>query len=508
MSMRSDRYDAVIIGSGFGGAAAAFKLSKAGIKTALIERGGWAKRDETDWDSREILVNKRYKSTSPVLVKQFGETKHKTTFLNEMVGGNSVFYGGASLRMREKDFEKWPLSYSDFEPYYTEAENLLEISGRANVDPFEPPRSQDYPFQPAEFSAPALRIKNAAEQLLMKPFNIPLALNFNNKERTLCTLCNTCDGHPCKISAKNDLAVVLLSKAQEAGVEILAGTIVKKLIEKDGRIASVICVNRRTKEEFLINSGLFILSAGAINSSAILLRSDLDKYPNNKFVGRYFMRHCSGIVTGIFPKKTNPENVFHKQICIADQYEDQRKDTGYAVGVIQDIYSPNFEVVKHFAPLFLRPFSKLGSMIVQNLLCISEDEPLYENRIYISTETDEFGISLVDIQHNFTSADYKRLFHLKKNAEKVLKKAGAFKSMFNEIDRFSPPSFSHAIGTARFGNNPDESVLDIDCKYHGIDNLYVIDGSFMPTSSGVNPSLTIFANALRASDRVLLNYKG
>ena len=158
-------YDAVIIGSGFGGSCAAYALARAGLKTVVLERGGKAQRDEGDWDAEKILIEQRYRSESPVRVRQYGARQYAALFPNEVVGGNSVFYGGASLRLRERDFESWPIGYDALEKHYCEAEHLLGVHGESGVDACEPHRSVEYPFAPIELAPPARRIQTAAEKI-------------------------------------------------------------------------------------------------------------------------------------------------------------------------------------------------------------------------------------------------------------------------------------------------------------------------------------------------------
>ena len=233
--MKSKSYDAVVVGSGFGGALAGYALVKAGLSTLLIERGGWAKRDELDWNQEAILLKQRYRQGAPLLVKQYGDQAFKPVFANEVVGGLSVFYGGASLRLRETDFERWPIGYDDLEPYYSEAERLLVVHGDAGADACEPRRSVGYPQPSQELTAPAQRIFAAAQQLGYHPFKLPLAINFTDSARNTCIKCNTCDGFPCRIEAKNDLTATVLRDAQKLGLEIVAATIVTEL-EVDGGI--------------------------------------------------------------------------------------------------------------------------------------------------------------------------------------------------------------------------------------------------------------------------------
>ena len=175
--MNSARYDAVVVGSGFGGALVARELAAAGLNTALLERGQWARRDDADWDQQKILVEQRYKSAAPMLVRQHGGKTFAKIYPNEVVGGNSVFYGGASLRLRPGDFVRWPFAYEDLAAHYARVERILGVHGEAGADPYEPPGIASYPHDAVEFSAPAQRVYAAGSALGLRPFKIPLALS-------------------------------------------------------------------------------------------------------------------------------------------------------------------------------------------------------------------------------------------------------------------------------------------------------------------------------------------
>lgn len=494
--MNSGSYDAVIIGSGFGGAPAAYTLAQAGLKVLLLERGNWAKRDATDWNQRRILLEQRYKNPDPLLVDQY-KRGNQPLYLNQTVGGMSVFYGGASLRLRPADFDRWPLTYAALEPYYARTEDLLDVHGQSGENRYEPPRSTDYPHPSPALTLPAQRIYTAAQHLGWTPCRIPLAINFNGNDRNHCIQCNTCDGFPCRIKAKNDLGVTLLHKAQQHGLEIMTGTIATRLQKKGGRITAVECINQQTQHHFSIQAKVFVLAAGALQSPAILLRSGID----NPFVGRYLMRHCNSISTGIFPYHTNPQQIFHKQLYFADFYEDMRPQLGTAVGIIQDIYTPSPDIIHHFAPWGSKRLAMTISPYMQNLLCIAEDEPQAQNKITLGRNKDTFGLEQIQVKHLYSPDDYKRRNYLIKRSRKILRRAGAFFCWTYKID-----SFSHAVGSLRFGSSPAESALDPLCRFWSLDNLFTLDGSFMPTSGGVNPSLTIGANAFRVADHIATDF--
>ena len=244
-------------------------------------------------------------------------------------------------------------------------------------------------------------------------------------------------------------------------------------------------------------ASIYVIGAGAIQSSAILLRSGLERYPQRRLIGRYLMRHCNAVVSAGFPFRTNPEQTFHKQVCITDFYDDFRERSGLAAGVVQDIYTPSRSVLKHFAPRGMKTLAGLASAYLQNLLCIAEDEPRYENGVGLSSEADRYGVAIPKVVHQYTGDDCERRDYLVGKASRILKQAGGILSYAYKLD-----SFSHAVGGVRFGDDPNESVIDPYCRFWDIDNLYVVDGSFMPTSGGVNPSLTIAANAMRVAEAI------
>lgn len=492
--MKSESYDAVVVGSGFGGALAAHALTRAGRRVLLLERGRWAHRDELDWDQREILLKQRYRGPTPLLIKQYGARRFSEVFANETVGGKSVFYGGASLRLRAADFRAWPFAYGDLEEYYARAESLLGVHGAVGADPYEPPGLSGYPFAPVELSAPARRIEAAGHALGYRPFPIPLAINFRGEQRPRCLLCNTCDGFPCKVEAKNDLAATLLQQAQHEGLEIVAGAVVQRLVIEAGAVRAVEYADVETGERYEAAAAQVVLAAGALQSPAILLRSGLE----HPLMGRFLMRHCNAACSYVFPFRTNAEQVFHKQLCFADFYEDLRAELGTAVGVIQDIYTPGPEILRHHAPRGGRWVAGLFAPLMQNLLCIAEDEAQKNNRVQLSARKDALGLPLVEVVHDYSRADYRRRNYLLRRARRVLRKAGGFRAYTYAID-----SFSHAVGTLRCAATAEEGVLDGDCRVWGVDNLFVTDGSFMPSSGGVNPSLTIAANALRVAEKML-----
>ena len=486
--------DAVIVGSGFGGACAAHVLARAGKRVLLVERGQPPRRDDADWDQQGILIDRRYASASAVQVRQYGARRYEPLYPNEVVGGGSVFYGGASMRLRERDFASWPFPYAELEEHYDAAESLLGVHGEAGADPCEPPRSGPYPHPPIDLTPPSVRIASAAERLGHQPFRVPLALNFADTNRPVCIRCDTCDGFPCKIAAKNDVQATVLQEAAAAGLQLLTGMAASRLRASGARIEALECVDVRTGANLEVTADLFAVAAGALHSPALLLASELTRAEGRDFIGRCLMRHCNAVLAGVFPFRTNPEGVFHKQLCLTDFYEDFREADGVATGLIQDIYTPAPAVIRHFSPRGIKRVAGALAAYMQNLLCIAEDEPRLENAVGLSDRRDPLGLTTPTVDHAYTRQDYRRRDHLVDRARRVLKASGAMATRMYEID-----SFSHAVGTLRMGRSPSEGVVDATGRVWGYDNLYVVDGSVLPASGGVNPSLTIAALALRSA---------
>jgi choline dehydrogenase-like flavoprotein len=486
----------------------------------ILDRGRWVDRDDSAWDTKAILLDQKYRGSTPYDAPQIGG--RKLMYPNTTIGGSSVFYGAASFRLREADFERrrqfglssgtdeavvdWPIRYADLAPFYEEAEQLLGVSGVAGIDPTEPPRQNGYSAPPPPFSAPARRVAAAAQTLGLHPFPIPLAINFyHDNGRARCVQCTTCDLYPCKIGAKNDLSVTVLPHAMQLGAEVRASTEVTTLRMRNGRATGVNCRDVTTGETFEITAEAVIISAGAIGSARILLGSGLGELePNGPLIGRYLMRHCTGVVVGVFPFETNPEQSFHKQVAITDFYFGDAQQVGPPGpwGMMQGLQVPPPEYLASApGPLGLMASRLHGNFIF--LICIAEDEPRPENRVHLHpSATDASGTPIARLEHAHTRRDRQGRRALYRQGRRLLHEAGAVFAAPKPIS-----TFSHQLGTCRFGTDPSDAVLDPMCRVFGVPNLFVVDGSFMPTSAGVNPSLTIAANALRIGTHITTTWE-
>lgn len=505
--------DAIVIGSGFGGSMVARTLVDAGLEVLMLERGDWVDRGPHNWEPDGTL-DLTPAATGEPAYRVLSGGNADTVAPYACVGGPSVFYGGVSLRFREADFEddraitagsgaSWPYRYDDLEPYYTRAEQILDVAGEPGTDPTEPPRTAPYPQRLDELSDTSRMVRDSARDLGLAPFRLPLAINHRTAgTRAPCAACTTCDTFACAIGAKNDLATCVLPELIDRGLRLEPNTVATRLVHERGRVRAVECVQKATGARVEHRAPLFFLSAGALGSPHLLLASGLEELnPAGHLVGRNLMRHCNAIAFGFFPRKPNRRRQFHKQLGIHDFYFGHPSIAAPSgkLGSIQQLQTPPIGLVRDALPRPLGPF--VGPVIehMTGLLVMAEDQPRATNGVAIDwSARDRFGLPTLTIEHHYTERDLAARDALLAQSKKVLRGAGAAFVYVHQIK-----TFSHAVGTARFGSDPATSVLDPLCAFRGAENLYVVDASFMPTSAGLNPSLTISANALRVAETVV-----
>jgi choline dehydrogenase-like flavoprotein len=517
-------YDCVVVGSGFGGAMVAHELIRSGCRVLMLERGGWVERGEQCWNDIGGFFQRTpaYTMETAYQVSQRrpragGAVRWERQGICACVGGPSVFYGGASFRFRERDFAPppeivagsgaaWPITYGEMEPFYARAERLLGVAGAAGEDPTEPPRSAAYPAAPAPLSLPSRRVAAAARSLGLTPFPIPLALNRSPERGPVCAACTTCDGFACAIGAKNDLSH-LVARLREQGLELRTDTVVVRVVVRGGRAVGVECVERSTGRRSTVYADRVVLAAGALASPHLLLASGAERLnPGGHTVGRFLMRHCNAFVYGVFLAPPNPDGTHHKQVAIQDFYFGDPEDPLRMgkLGNLQQVMAPPPGALPRPARLawtvdgIAAPTAHRLFRHATGLLAIAEDQPRLDNGVAIDRgASDRFGLPRLRVTHHYSERDEAARQALVRRARQILRVAGA---RFTRT--FPVPTFSHAVGTVRMGDDPAASALDRFCAFRGVENLYVVDGSFMPTAAGLNPSLTIAANALRVGEHL------
>jgi choline dehydrogenase-like flavoprotein len=512
-------YDVIIIGSGAGGGTLGYHLASSGKRILILERGGYVPREKANWDPKLVNVDGHY-NTHESWLDRDGHDLHPHT--NYYVGGNTKFYGAALFRLRREDFGElhhrggispaWPIGYDDLEPYYSQAERLYHVHGTRGEDPTEPAASAPYPF-PAITHEP--RMQHLAEDFAacgLKPFHVPIGvmLDEENPQKSRCIRCETCDGFPCLLHAKADAQVVCVDEAVKySNVTLLTDSQVLRLeTYPSGReVKSVLVERNGVKEEFF--GDLVVVSCGAINSAALLLRSASDKHPrglanSSDVVGRHYMGHTNSVQMAI-SKCPNP-TVFQKTLGVNDYYFGS-DDWEYPMGHISFVGKLDAVTLRAGAPAIAPNFTlELMAKHSLDFWLTSEDLPDPENRVTI----DRNGkIVLSYTPNNFEAHERltAKLKHALKHQTCPEHGHNCHEGLFGRSlfvgQRIPLAGVAHQNGTIRFGHDPKSSVLDANCKAHDLENLYVVDGSFFPSSAAVNPALTIIANALRVGDHLL-----
>jgi choline dehydrogenase-like flavoprotein len=509
-------YDFIIIGSGAGGGTLALKLAGSGKSILIIERGDYLPREKENWNPTEVFVNNRY------VANDKWHDKHGKEFqpgIHYVVGGATKMFGAALFRLRKEDFSEvkhyegvspgWPLSYEDFEPYYCQAEELYQVHGLRGEDPTEPPASKPYPFPPIAHEPRIQRLNDELLKAGYHPFHAPTAVMLDEADRpkSHCLKCSTCDGYPCLVHAKADAEVIAVRPALlHSNVTLLTNAEVIQLkTSPSGREVTEVLVNHGGKTESY-QGGIVVVSAGAANSARILLLSANEKHPNglangSDQVGRNYMFHNSQAVVALSfePNLTH----FQKTISLNDFYfRDQ--DFDFPLGNIQMIGKSKGPMFRADAPFFTPGFvlNEMARHAVDFWLT-TEDIPAPNNRITLDRE------KKIILNYTFNNqVPTKRLFNKLKSLLKLLGEHHHLMPNSAYMGKEIPiAGVGHQSGTCRFGTDAATSVLDVNCKTHEVDNLYVVDTSFFPSIGAVNPSLTAIANALRVGDHLLQRQK-
>lgn len=504
-------YDIIIVGSGAGGSTIAHRLAGSGKSILVLERGRRLPREPENWQTDAVFASNRY-NTRETWLDHAGEAFHPQTHFG--VGGNTKVYGAALFRLRERDFSEtrldgalspgWPIGYQELAPYYLEAERLYQVHGLRGSDPTEPACKDGYAYSPLPHDPTIQRLFDDLVRTGSRPFPLPLALirDEANPATSACVRCAKCDGYPCPVRGKADAEIICLNPAlTHSNVSLVTGAYVERLETDSSGHAVTEVVATIQGCSVVLKSDIVIVACGAINSAALLLRSTNDRHPQglangSNTVGRNYMcHHNSGLLA--FSREENNTG-FQKTFGLNDFYEPGVDGEG-PLGHVQLLGKTDAGqlAAQSQLPLPKVLFHKLASHSVDFWL-ISEDFPEPGNRV--SVERDG------QIRLSYHGNNGKSHQRLRKRFQRALTKARAGRGLlsrnFYASQQIPLSGVSHQCGTIRFGNDARTSALDVGCRAHEVDNLYVVDSSFFPSSGAINPTLTIYANALRVGDIV------
>ena len=549
-------YDVCVIGSGAGGGPVALELAKAGKSVLVLEKGPWLTEQDFFKDELACCVRNVYspqlKDEKHVIEEQYqdgswqGESTEESgwDFWNgNVVGGSSNFMSGFFYRLKPKDFRllsefgsikganiaDWPISYEDLEPYYAKAETEIGISGVVQTHKHQEPRSTDtFPY-PATVEHPIVNyIDKACDQLGYTSLKTPRAiLPQPAMGRNGCQYSGYCGSYGCSTGAKGSSRAALLNRAVKTGnCNIQPKAKVYKIeSNSQGNVIAVKYFDENNIKQ-KVSAKIFVVACQAIETSRLLLASTGPKHPNGlgnnyKQLGKNLLFSAGGSGTGemtyskldkLSAEKLKVRGPFVNR-GIQDWYFINDKEMGgKAKGGVIDF------LLRHPNPISkadsvkwdddgklvwgteLKQKLKSTFTSTQDLRFEVFNDWLPTDNCFVSLDNkvkDKWGSAVAKVRVGYHEHDLKVGEYLSQKALNVLNKMGADNIRYSVSG--SPPA-NLVAGGCRFGNDIKTSVLDANCKVHDVDNLYVTDGSFMPTGGSVPYTWTIYANSFRVAD--------
>lgn len=494
-------FDVCIVGSGASGSVAADELCRAGLDVVVIEQGPYVGPDTRFAD----VVHWAEPAYVRVFSGCFALQGNPWSSCN--VGGGTVFYGGASFRYRSLDFDPsrwlpaadlpvaWPFGYDELEPYYGEVEQRIGVAADPSGDPTAPPAPSARYLPAVAPSAAAAVVAAGARSLGLHPFPTPLAINtVPHAGRAECANSNPCIEHRCERFAKGDAETVFLRPLLEAGSLTLYAGLVAARLERSSRsaVSSLVALRVDTGQSYRIRARRFVLAANAIQSAALLLRSADERSPgglgnDHDMVGRGLCFKISEWVDGFVDAAAEPSDNDgpFSTLALTDHYLDAAAPSGLGGLIYEARYGHRFALTRG---------------LPVRIECILADHPARDNRVLLSRERDRHGLSRIIMDYTPHPTDLARLDHMVERCRELLGASGC--RLIRREGKAPHFGGTHLHGACRAGEDPTTSVVDAWGRVHGVDNLYVIDGGFMPYPGGVNPTLTIQANALRCARRM------
>jgi len=491
--------DIVIIGSGIGGATIASALAASGADILILEAGDHIEDRPENRDQRAIFQRGHFRPKES-WYETDGTAFNPGNYYN--VGGNSKFFGAVLVRYRREDFVEmahlegvspaWPFAYEELEPWYSRAEQLYQVRGALGQDPTEPTHSRPYSFPPVPDEAPIATVRERLRRNGLHPYSLPLGVDI---DKWLAKAKTPWDAHPNSFDGKMDAETVGLAIAlQHRNVRLQIRSRVTRLeTSADGtRIETIRYISDGVEQT--LSPKLVILSAGAVQSSVLLLRSANAANPrglanSSDQVGRNFMNHNSSAVLAVSPFFRNT-SIYQKTFGFNDYYLSDGEG-GPPLGNVQLLGRISGLILKANIPSMPEWILNQLSAHAIDFYAMSEDIPHPDSRIMADGER----IVLQWVRTNWPAH-----LMLVKKLKQALKAAGFPIVLSRPFDKRTP---SHQCGTVRMGVDPASAPLDVYCRAFDHPNLFVVDASCLPTSAAVNPALTVAAQALRVADHII-----
>ncbi|MEM9214112.1 MAG: GMC family oxidoreductase [Cyanobacteria bacterium P01_F01_bin.150] len=512
MIIDEQHYDVIIVGSGAGGGTLAQALAPTGKKILVLERGDRMPLEEQNRADIDVYKRNRYRSPE----KWYDETGEPfSPQANYAVGGNTKIYRASLMRMRDRDFERvyyqdgispaWPIKYADFEPYYSAAEQLYQVHGDQQNDPTEPHHSKDYPHAACPHPPIMQPMVEKMEQEGLSPTTLPVSLTQRQDDPT------------------GDAEVFGIDVAlQHANVTLKTNTKVVSLHTNisgnaiRGVQADIGFAEDEDFQTIMFTGDIVVLSCGAVNSAALLLDSANRKHPNglanrSGMLGRNLMKHLMTVI--VEPVDAKVKGTFPPSISINDFYWGDR-NFPYPMGHIENSGGFLQDIIFAESPPLLSvlarlvPGAGLQQLVKRSIGWWAHTGTLPDpkNRIYWKKDI-HFGNKRKKLRYEFTPNNWEahdRLVYKWMGVLRDMENSGVGLRSGSLYPRGESPIqvVGYQCGTARMGTDPETSVLDINCRSHDIENLYVVDSSFFPSCASVSPALTVMANALRVGEHI------
>ena len=533
----TDEVDFVVIGSGAAGGILAKELSSNGFRVVVLEQGPYLTEKDFSHDEIKVLNHDLLTNHPGLQPNTFRKTPadkakpQRALVYGRVVGGTSVHFTANFWRFHEIDFIErsksgpvagstladWPITYADLEPYYSQVEWEIGVSGQANSSPFDPPRSKPYPMPPLPVKSSGVIFERAARKLGWHPFPAPMAiLSQPRPGRAACMNCGFCLGFGCEVGAKSSSLATAIRAAEKTGrCEIRPNSYVHRIeLDAQGRATGALYFDEKKNIQRQKAKAVVVCANGA-ETPRLLLLSANKQFPNglansSGLVGKNLMLNSGGTVNAVFEEPLNDYKGFAVSRVLHDFYELDAAKVGFCGGGGLDARFDMTPIA--FALGALPPGSPRWGVSYKELLahnftrtleifCHGTSLPVENNSFDLDPDVkDAWGLPALRLTYKDHPDDLKLCTWLYARANELLDAAGAVKKWSFPVQE---QQFAvHLLGTCRMGNDPKTSVINADHRTHDVKNLFLCDGSSLVTSGRGQPTMTIEALAFRAADRI------